>query len=100
MAGESLMTTDHDAIRQWVEQRGGRPAQVRTTGTADDPGLLRIDFPDYGDDEALEEISWDAFFEAFDENNLAMMYQETTQDGSESRFSKFVSRDTAHQASG
>ena len=29
----------------------------------DDPGLLRIEFPDRGDDEDLERIQWDEFFE-------------------------------------
>jgi hypothetical protein len=89
---ESRTTTDHDEIRRWVEERGGRPARVRATGSDDDPGILRIDYPGRGDDEALEEISWEDFFEAFEENNLAFLYQEKTKEGSESRFSKFVSR--------
>jgi hypothetical protein len=89
---ESRTTTDHDEIRRWVEERGGRPARVRATGSEDDPGILRIDYPGRGDDEALEEISWEDFFEAFEENNLAFLYQEETKEGSQSRFSKFVSR--------
>ena len=89
---ESKTTTDHDEIRRWVEERGGRPARGRGTGSEDDPGLLRIDYPGRGDDEALEEISWEDFFEAFEENKLAFLYQEETKEGSESRFSKFVSR--------
>jgi hypothetical protein len=89
---ESKTTTNHDEIRRWVEERGGRPARVKATGSGDDPGVLRIDYPGRGDDEALEEMSWEDFFAAFEENNLAFLYQEETQDGSESRFSKFVSR--------
>ena len=92
MAGESQTTTDHDTIRRWVEERGGRPARVKDTGSGDDPGILRVDYPGRGDDEALEEISWEEFFEAFEENNLAFLYQEETSGGDESRFSKFVSR--------
>jgi len=87
---ESKTTTNHDEIRRWVEERGGRPAAVRETGGDDDAGILRIDFGDQ--DEGLEEISWDEFFETFDENDLAFLYQEQTADGSESRFNKFVSR--------
>ena len=30
MAG-SKITTDHDEIRKWAEERGGRPATVRST---------------------------------------------------------------------
>jgi hypothetical protein len=36
----------------------------------------------------LEKISWDTFFEYFDENELAFLYQ----DGN--RFNKLVNRDT------
>lgn len=92
MAGESKQTTDHDTIRRWVEERGGRPARVKQTGGDDDPGLLRIDYPGRGDDESLEEISWDAFFKGFEDNGLAFVYQEETADGEESRFSKLVNR--------
>ena len=92
MAGESQTTTDHNTIREWVERRGGRPAAVKGTGSNGDPGILRIDYPGRGDDEALEEISWEEFFDAFEANNLAFVYQEDTADGEESRFSKFVSR--------
>jgi hypothetical protein len=90
---ESKTTTDHDEIRRWVEARGGRPAAVRDTGNGDDPGILRIDFGDQ--DEGLAEVSWDEFFKAFDENNLAFLYQEETEGGGESRFNKFVSRENA-----
>ena len=88
---ESKTTTDHDEIRRWVEERGGRPASVKDTGSnGDDPGILRIDFGDQ--DEGLEEISWDEFFQAFDDNKLAFLHQDTTDGGDQSRFNKFVSR--------
>jgi hypothetical protein len=90
---ESKTTTNHDEIRRWVEARGGHPASVRETGNGDDPGILRIDFGDQ--DEGLETISWDEFFQAFDENDLAFLYQEETEDGGESRFNKFISRENA-----
>ena len=86
-------TTDHDEIRQWVESRGGTPASVADTGSGDDPGILRINFenePGGDDDSGLQEISWEEFFRAFDENNLAFLYE----DEGDSRFNKFVSRDS------
>jgi hypothetical protein len=95
MAGESKTTTDHDTIREWVEERGGRPARVEGTGDDGDPGVLRIDYPGRGDDDRLEEISWEDFFDAFEENGLAFVYQEETQDGEQSRFSKLISRTSA-----
>ena len=90
---ESLKTTDHDTIRKWVEERGGKPASVKNTKGGDDPGLLRINYPDRGAEDSLEDISWDEFFEKFEEKKLAFLYQEETSKGDVSRFSKFVSRD-------
>lgn len=92
MAGETKRTTDHDTIRQWVEEREGRPATVKATGDEEEPGVLRIDFPGYSGEESLEEISWEAFFEKFEEKELAFLYQEEMRDGEESRFFKFVRR--------
>lgn len=88
---ESKRTTDHETIRQWAEERDGEPATVEDTAADDEPGVLRFDFQD--GDESLEQIGWDAFFETFEESDLAMVYQEETSDGEESRFFKFVSRD-------
>src|SRR5918912_1600281 len=95
MAGESKTTTDHDVIRKWVEERGGKPATVKRTGDKEDPGVLRIDFPGYSGKDSLEEISWEEFFAKFDEKKLAFLYQEQTKDGEESRFFKLIRRETA-----
>ncbi len=95
MAGESKGTTDHETIQRWVDERGGRPASVRGTAGDDDAGVLRIDFPGYSGEESLEPISWEEFFEKFEEKKLAFLYQDETRSGAESRFSKLVSRDTA-----
>lgn len=94
------VTTDHKEIQSWAEHRGGRPARVKSTASAHGGGLLRIDFPDQGDGNSLEEISWDAFFETFDERELAFLYQDKTADGHESRFSKFVERAEEQAGSG
>lgn len=82
-------TTDHDEIRNWVESRGGFPAHVKRTGRArKDPGVLRIDYPGYSGAGSLERIDWDTWFEAFEKNKLAFLYQ----DKRGSRFSKLVNR--------
>ncbi len=59
-----------------------------------DPGVLRIDFPGYGGEDSLERIELEDFFEKFDENELAFLYQSEMRDGDESRFFKFVSRES------
>lgn len=85
-------TTDHEKIRQWAERRGGRPATVKATERGHEPGILRLDFDP--PDEGLEQIEWEEFFDKFEDADLAFLYQETTAGGKESRFHKFVARDS------
>lgn len=91
---EAKVTTDQNEIRQWVEERGGHPARVKGTESENSAGLLRIDYPGFSGEDTLEEISWEEFFVAFEENGLAFLYQDETKDGKESRFSKLVARET------
>jgi hypothetical protein len=91
-------TTYHDQIRRWAEARGGKPACVRGTGGKSDTGMLRIDFPGYSGAKSLQKISWDDFFEKFDEQDLALLYQEKTAGGKRSNFNKLVSRETAEES--
>jgi hypothetical protein len=58
--------------------------------------MIRLDFPD-GPEPSLQEISWDEWFQKFDDNNLALVYQEKTTGGKPSRFNKIVSRDSVKQ---
>ena len=94
---QAKVTTDHDEIRKWAEARGGRPAAVRSTQSKDNVGIIRIEFPDAPNakDDTLEEISWEEFFEKFDDSNLALLYQEETASGQRSNFNKLVGRETA-----
>lgn len=82
-------TIDHDVIRRWVEQHGGHPATVKRTRKAGDAGLIRIDFPGFSGEGSLEQIGWDEWFERFDSQNLAFLYQE----GKNTNFNKLVRRD-------
>ncbi len=91
------MTTDHDRIRSWAEQRNGKPSTVKSTHTEDDPGLIRLDFPGYSGGDSLEEITWEEWFDKFDRSGLVLLYQETLADGGQSSFNKLISRDTAEE---
>jgi hypothetical protein len=88
------VTIDHDEIRRWAEERGGKPAHVKGTGENGDPGILRIEFPSspYAKDENLEPISSDEWLRKFDQQELAFVYEERTADGQISYFNKLVSR--------
>jgi len=87
---EAAKTTDHEEIRRWAEERGGRPARVASTADKGGGGLLRIDFGE--PEESLEEIAWETFFDIFERTRLALLLQDRTEDGGMSRFSKFVDR--------
>ena len=90
----SKTTTNHNEIQRWVEERGGHPARVKGTENKRSAGVLRIDYPGYSGEESLEPITWEEFFEGFDDNELAFLYQDKTADGKQSRFSKLVARNT------
>ena len=90
----SHMTTDHAEIKKWAEARKGKPSAVKDTGKGkDDPGIIRLDFPGYSGGGDLKEISWDEWFEKFEEGKLGLIIQEKTADGKESHFNKLVKRD-------
>ena len=91
----SQTLTDHEEIRRWAEKRDAMPACVRNTGRGKDVGIIRLDFPGYGGAGSLEEISWDEWFDKFDQNNLAFVYQDEKKDGEGSTFFKLVSRERA-----
>jgi hypothetical protein len=84
----SLVTTNHAEIRNWADERGGVASIVRGS-----TGVLRIDFPDRPESR-LEHIDWERWFNKFDEDRLAFLYQEKTATGKLSRFNKLVRRET------
>ncbi|HKR21706.1 MAG TPA: hypothetical protein VJS17_03885 [Pyrinomonadaceae bacterium] len=92
MSQTSQTTTDHDEIKRWVDERGGHPARVKGTNKGKTAGVLRIDYPGYSGKDSLEEISWEEFFDGFEKNELAFLYQDETKDGELRRFSKMVDR--------
>ena len=94
-------TTDHEVIRKWAEDRGGKPATVEGTERGGDGvGMIRLEFPDApgANDDKLTEITWDEWFAKFDEGGLALLYQEHTADGQPSNFNKLVKQETAAMA--
>ncbi|MCC6178711.1 MAG: hypothetical protein IT305_25675 [Chloroflexi bacterium] len=65
-------TRRHDVIQSWIEARAGQPARVRGTS------VLRVAFGTLP--PTWETLEWPAFFDAFDADRLAFLYEE--QDGS------------------
>ena len=83
-AGRSLVTTNHEVIKQWAEARGGRPAMVGGTEHGDHLGVLRFDFGE--PTEGLQQVSWEDWFDTFDQRGLNFIYQEERSDGNQSNF--------------
>jgi hypothetical protein len=96
---EAKTTTDHAQIKQWVEERGGHPARVRGTDENGTAGVLVVDYPGYSGTPTLEPISWEEFFQGFEENKLAFLHQDETKAGDNSRFSKLINRDLTEEKS-
>ncbi len=98
---QARATTDHEEIRRWAEERGATPACVRGTGSEDDIGMLRLDFPGYSGEGSLQPITWEEWFRKFDERGLALLHQNETARGVKSNFNKLIARETAeHRAQG
>jgi hypothetical protein len=89
--GQTLVTTNHDVIRRWAEERGAIPATVSGTEHGDELGVLTLDFG--GDDQELRHVSWDEWFATFDARRLNFIYQEQLSDGRQSNFFRLESPD-------
>lgn len=86
---QALSTIDHETIRNWASERDGVPATVADTGS---PGILRFDFPGGAGEDELTHIEWDEWFEKFEKENLALLYQDEKTSGEPSTFFKLVKR--------
>jgi hypothetical protein len=84
-------TNDHDEIRRWVEAHDGTPATVG--GDGDEVAVLRIDFPGGAGSDRLRHITWDEWFEKFDEEDLSFLYQQQKASGEDSTFFRLVRND-------
>jgi competence ComEA-like helix-hairpin-helix protein len=91
---EANRTIDHEIIRRWAEERGGRPAHVKGTEVGDDPGILRIEFRAHPTEEKLEPIPWEKWFEWFERKKLTFLHD----DDPNNRFHKLVRRTPEDEA--
>lgn len=89
--GRSLVTTSHEVIRRWAEERNAVPSTVDGTEHGDHLGVLRFDFG--GRAERLTHVSWDEWFYAFDVRRLNFIYQEERRDGHQSNFFRLANPD-------
>ncbi len=89
--GRSLVTTDHDVIRQWAESRNAVPATVDGTEHGEHLGVLRFTFPGGDGGDRLRQVSWEEWLDTFDYRRLNFIYQEERSDGRPSTFFRLES---------
>jgi hypothetical protein len=83
------VTTDHVVIKRWVKSRQGYPVIARKVLGNKISEQLHISFS-CDDEPALEMISWDKFFELFEREKLAFLYQDDTKEEEDSNFCLFL----------
>ena len=54
--------------------------------------IIHLDVPGYSGEGSLQELSWEEWFEKFDDADLALLVQDRTEAGERSNFNKLVSR--------
>lgn len=87
---DTKKTTKHEEIKKWAKDHDASPVKVRSTGGSSGEGLIRLALEGHSkDDKELEKISWDEFFKIFEDNKLAMIYDQE----SNNNFFKLVSRE-------
>lgn len=94
--------TDRQAIREWVEARGGNPVLMEVPDGTGTRTILQLTFgqealnadgnegPDRIDGFQL--VSWEEWFAALDQGNLALEVSDDPAGGNEAEFN-FVPRD-------
>jgi hypothetical protein len=82
---------------RWISANAGPPADQPPAALPHQGGaqlaIGKNDAPSAAkeaDDDKLKEVSWEEFFQVFDESDLSFLYSEETAEGQTSRFFKFV----------
>ncbi|MEV1143814.1 hypothetical protein AB0I76_09025, partial [Micromonospora sp. NPDC049799] len=91
--GRSLVTTNHDVIRRWAQERGATPATISGTEREGRAGVLTFNMPGYRESSRIREIPWDEWFGTFDQRKLNLIYQEQLRNGRQSNFFRTESPD-------
>jgi hypothetical protein len=98
----SQILTDRDAIRQWVEARGGNPVLMDVPEGSKTRTLLQLAFGqpainafgNEGPDRVggFQLVSWEEWFAALEQGGLALMVSDDPSGGNEAEYS-FVERE-------
>ena len=86
--------TDYDEIRGWIEEHNGMPVTLKEASEngEESTDMLHVAFGTLSSD--MEEMGWDEFFERFENENLALEYDDEAEEGETPSF-ELVDRDRA-----
>ena len=93
------VTIDHASIKAWAENFNGKPEILPNSETETGAFGIRIDFPGKLDDMYLstdhkpKHITWEEFFKIFDEQDLALEFEDTMRIDDPSSVYRFIRRD-------
>ncbi len=88
MEQKFLRTTDHDSIRNWINEHNGTPSSIVGTKNHDTVDIaFGTNMPGY------KTIPWDYFFERLDTQNLIFRYSNTVVKGQETSSYSFISEE-------
>lgn len=85
-------TVDHDTIRRWAEERSAFPVHAVAPLDRGDPRTLRIRVPGKRMRTRVEPIQWHEWFERFDEQRFAFVFEDRAPDGKPSVTNRLVRR--------
>jgi hypothetical protein len=90
MVRKGKVTTNPEEIQNWVISRSGYPAIGKRIHGSEVVTELCIHFSDEQSFSSVKPISWDEFFQKFQEEKLVFLYQEKTHTGEVSRSCVFL----------
>jgi hypothetical protein len=82
MDRDTHVTTDHEQIRLWSDSHKAHPEIIENTEALAEAPVLRLEFPGEGEEDLSENrsphrVSWEEFFQKFEELGLAFEYEDT-----------------------
>lgn len=95
---ETRTTTDHGTIRNWIESNDLAVARTAETDRSRSDGLTIV--TEGRSDDSIKEVTWDEFFETFEDEGLAFTYRTETMGPEEQLYYEFVSRGDVGSATG
>ena len=89
MFAQGKATTDPSLIKKWAEARRATPAVIRKFTSDGMEMVLSFLFPDINIDEVVTRLSWEEFFEKFNQQRLVFVYEDSDRNQKASRYFTF-----------